>query len=87
MRDFITQLDALVQLFLIRDVPYLPILHVPSFRRRYRAFDISSARSDPFFLALLLAIVGWSMHSRLMGTKSSKCVLIKAAKEVLDVAE
>jgi hypothetical protein len=76
-----------VQLFLIRDVPYLPILHVPSFRQRYQALDITSAHSDPFFVALLLAIVGWSLQSRLMGRRTSKCGLIEAAKEVLNVAE
>ncbi|ORY61919.1 hypothetical protein BCR35DRAFT_309003 [Leucosporidium creatinivorum] len=81
------ELDALVQLFLIRDVPYLPILHVPSFRQRYQAFDVSSAHSQPFFLALLLAIAGWSVHSRLMGRKTDKSALLGAAMEVLTIAD
>jgi hypothetical protein len=52
----------MIHRFLTEELPFLPIVHVPSFRQRYQAFDRSFAAEDPFFAALLFAIAGWETH-------------------------
>ena len=58
------ELDILINEFLF-DLSFLPLVHAPTFRERYRNFDASSTRNDPFFVALLLAISGWQTHWRM----------------------
>lgn len=58
------KLDLAVFTFLIEDMSEFPIVHRPSFRRRYSNFSAINSHNDPFFVALLLAIVGWTTHMK-----------------------
>ncbi|GAA5929435.1 hypothetical protein JCM1841_004641 [Sporobolomyces salmonicolor] len=55
------ELDALVNRFLASEVLFFPIVHVPTFQKRFSAFHYSAAGEDPFLLALLFAIASWEM--------------------------
>ncbi|GAA5867953.1 hypothetical protein JCM1840_003500 [Sporobolomyces johnsonii] len=55
------ELDALVNRFLASEVLFFPIVHVPTFQKRFSAFHYSTAGEDPFLLALLFAIASWEM--------------------------
>ena len=56
------QLDMLVTQFINEDAATLPIVHVPSFRDCYSKFNRTNARTEPFFVAFLFAISGWSTY-------------------------
>lgn len=81
------QLDALVHSFIAHELPFLPIFHVPSFRARYQSFNPPhDSKSQPFFLALLLAIAGWSEAAR--GAPNSQgSAMLEGAMDALTAAE
>lgn len=67
-----TQLDALVSHFVTEEITHLPIVHVPSFRARYATFDRTTARDEPGFVALLLAMAGWGTHWRTTDPRATR---------------
>lgn len=62
----------LVAQFITEDVSTLPVIHVPSFRERYRLFDRTSARTEPFFVAFLFAVSGWSTYFKTTDPRTPK---------------
>ncbi len=70
------QLDALVTQFTTEEIIFLPIVHVPTFRARYAAFDRTTARDDPNFVALLLAIAGWGTYWRTTDPRAAKTAAV-----------
>ncbi|KAL8276401.1 hypothetical protein RQP46_011199 [Phenoliferia psychrophenolica] len=66
------ELDMLVTQFLSEDTPTLPVVHVPSFRERYHSFDRTSARTEPFFVAFLFAVSGWSTYFKTTDPRSPR---------------
>lgn len=55
-----SELDILVNQFLQEDRSEFPILNRSAFQERYRNFSYTNARNDPFLVALLFSIAGWS---------------------------
>lgn len=74
---------------LAQEAPFLPILHVPTFRERYQAFEPSLASSQPFLLALVLALAEWAGQSTSMGKRmnSADSALLDAAMHTLIIAD
>ncbi|GAA6012413.1 hypothetical protein JCM11491_004325 [Sporobolomyces phaffii] len=66
------ELDILVARFLASEPNFLPVVHVPSFEKRYHDFSHSSASEDPFLLAFLFAIVSYEMGWQLTDPDLSK---------------
>lgn len=67
----------LLQQFLSQTILLFPIVHVPSFRERYRTYDSTTARSEPFFTALLFAVAGWETHWRTTDPRARGMAAVK----------
>ena len=78
----------LAHTFITRELSFLPVFHVPSFRSRYESFDpVYAARSQPFFLALLLAIAGWAGLAGGARDATQSSALLDGAMDALNLAE
>ncbi|KAI5480949.1 hypothetical protein MNV49_006759 [Pseudohyphozyma bogoriensis] len=80
------ELDTLVHQFILEEAARLPIIHANSFRARYRTFDRTSGRSDPFFAAFLFSIAAWGTYWRATDSRSGVTGASAAHKAYFDSA-
>ncbi|BGP13854.1 hypothetical protein JCM10213_002492 [Rhodosporidiobolus nylandii] len=83
------ELEALISRFLMSELLFFPIVHVPTFNARVGAYTNATAPEQPFFLAVLLAIAGFEMGWQLTEPGLSRVAGIEkenAAKRFLEAS-
>ncbi|GAA5848545.1 hypothetical protein JCM8547_004546 [Rhodosporidiobolus lusitaniae] len=83
------ELEKLVNRFLVSEILFFPIVHVPTFTKRLKEFTNAAAPEQPFFLALLFAIGSFEMVWQLTEPRLNRAAGVEkehAAKRFFEAA-